>query len=282
MENLANNIQNNALAALTQMAPRNVSSAIKGASASTGVDFAYLLQQAKAESSFDADAQAKTSSARGLYQFIESTWMGMIEKYGDKHGLNTDGKTRGEILALRDDPRAASLMAAEFASENERFLKTHVKDTEIGSTELYFAHFLGAGQAASFLNAKAENGMQKAAYLFPKAANANKNVFYDQASGRAKSLNEVYAFFERKFEIEGEINAAQPRPEKSYETPVRIAQNSIFNARHTPEPRVDTSNLYHDLFASSLDTLLLAQMMDLPVSSKNNGFNLFSARGFLK
>ena len=128
MANLTNTIQNNALDALSRMAPRAVSGAIKQACSETGVDFAYLMQQAKAESSFNPTAKAKTSSASGLFQFIESTWMNMVEKYGPKHGLDTNGKTRGEILALRNDPRAASLMAAEFASENEKFLKTHTKN----------------------------------------------------------------------------------------------------------------------------------------------------------
>lgn len=289
MENLTNTLQNNALAALSRTAPRAVSGAIKNASASTGVDFAYLLQQAKAESSFNPTAKAKTSSASGLFQFIESTWMGMVEKYGDKHGLNTDGKTRGEILDLRNDPRAASLMAAEFAGENERFLKTHVKDADIGATELYFAHFLGAGQAAAFLNAKAENGMQKAAYLFPKAAKANQNVFYERGTGRAKSLDEVYAFFDKKFELEGSIpsepNARNSVVAKNSYSPTRIDQNSIFNARHNTKQRVTTSSLYQDLFASSLNNLLLAQMMETPLASSGRSskeFNLFSTRSLFK
>ncbi len=174
--------------------------AIEQASSKTGVNFAYLVQQASAESSFDPAAKAKTSSASGLYQFIERTWLSMVDKYGAKHGIETDGKTRGELLDMRNDPRAASLMAAELASDNEKFLKSHT-NIEIGSTELYFAHFMGAGGAASFLNARNENPLQQAALLFPKAAKANKNVFYDQSTGRAKTLDEVYAFFDKKFDV---------------------------------------------------------------------------------
>ncbi len=279
MASLTNTIQNNALAALSQMAPGRVNNAIQQASAKTGVDFAYLLQQAKAESSFNPEAKAKTSSASGLYQFIESTWMGMIDKHGDKHGINTDGKTRGEILNLRNDPRAASLMAAEFASDNEQFLSAHVNsDVEIGSTELYFAHFLGAGQASAFLNAKADDGMQKAAYLFPKAAKANQNVFYNSSTGEAKSLNEVYAFFDKKFSLEGDLPAspAPPAETKSPTKPTpRIASNNIFNGNRP-------ASLYQDLFTNALDVMFLTQMMDLPISSKNGEFNLFSSHSILK
>jgi hypothetical protein len=210
MNNIAQSIANNALASLSSRAPSDVLHAIKGASAKTGVNFAYMVQQAAAESNFDADAKAKTSRATGLYQFIESTWTGMIDKYGDKHGIDTEGKSRAEILELRNDPVIASNMAAEFASENERFLDAHWAkgEKEIGSTELYFAHFMGAGGASSFLKSRDENPLQEAALLFPKAAAANRNVFYDRDTGRAKTLEEVYGFFDKKFSIEDEAEGS--------------------------------------------------------------------------
>ena len=101
MDGLTKTIQNNILAAFGAKAPDNVLKAIHKASAKTGVNFAYMVQQAAVESSFDPKAKAKTSSASGLYQFISSTWMGMIDKYGDKHGIDTDGMSKKEILALR-------------------------------------------------------------------------------------------------------------------------------------------------------------------------------------
>ncbi len=201
MDHATKTIQNNALASLTASAPGGVVGAIRKASAKTGVDFAYLMQQACAESSFDAKAKAKSSSACGLFQFIDSTWMSMVEKYGARHGIDTAGLSKSQILAMRNDPEKASAMAAEFARENENTLKRRWGG-DIGSTELYFAHFLGAGQASAFLKARDESPSQAAALLFPKAAQANRNVFYDTKTGRAKSLDEVYAFFDRKFRIE--------------------------------------------------------------------------------
>lgn len=207
-----NTFINNALAHLTKNAAPKVVSAIRDASTRTGVDFSYLMEQAAAESSFNADAKATTSSARGLYQFIESTWMRMVKNYGAKHGLEkfaaqiddhgkvSDEAVKKQILDLRFDPQAASNMAAEFAAENKDFLQKHLgKDFEIGATDLYLAHFLGASGATGFLQAMATNPLQTAAHVMPKAAKANHNVFFDKDTGEARSLAGVYEFFEKKF-----------------------------------------------------------------------------------
>ncbi len=172
--------------------------AISKASKSSGVDFSYLLNQAATESNFDPDAKAKTSSATGLYQFIDSTWLSMIKRYGDVYGIETQGKSMKEILNMRNDPETSSFMAAAFASENEKFLNNNWGG-KVGATELYFAHFMGASGAASFLKARDENPIQNAADLFPRAARANRNVFYNPNTGKSRTLEEVYSFFDKKF-----------------------------------------------------------------------------------
>lgn len=172
--------------------------AISQASKNSGVDFSYLLNQAAAESNFDRDAKAKTSSATGLYQFIDSTWLNMVDRYGNAYGIKTQGKSKEEILDMRNNPETSSFMAAAFASENEKFLNNNWGG-KVGATELYFAHFMGASGAASFLKAHDENPMQNAADLFPRAARANRNVFYEPQTGKARSLEEVHAFFDKKF-----------------------------------------------------------------------------------
>lgn len=190
-------LENNALAALTARAPSHVLGAIKTASAKTGVDFAYLMEKASAESSFNPTVKAKTSSATGLFQFIDSTWMGMVNKHGAKYGIDTD-QDKQSLLNLRKDPALSSFMAAEFAKDN----KTHLEKTvggDIGNTELYFAHFMGAGGASAFLNQLKQNPNATGADIFPKAANANRNVFYNSATGAPRSLQEIYNFFDKKF-----------------------------------------------------------------------------------
>jgi hypothetical protein len=303
MAHNANTIQNNTLASLVAQAPTGVVSAIKKAAANTGVNFAYLVQQAQAESSFKPNIKAKSSSASGLYQFIESTWLNMVKKHGDKYGMgeladkiSDSGKVanrsvRKEILALRNDPEKASAMAAEFAKENEETLKDNWGG-DVGSTELYFAHFLGAGQASAFLKERDENPMQKAAYLFPAAAKANRNVFYDTRTGRAKSMDEVYAFFDKKFDIKDMKDTGIPGYElpDATEAPTQIASSVFFGGVNTaPQYASNERPAYGSAYNSSshmsynslaaqqlasnpVDIMLLSQL-DNPLAEKSEDKN---------
>lgn len=188
-----------------------VQSAIAAASTKTGIDFSYLLGQAKLESGLQANAKAATSSASGLYQFIERSWLSVVKQHGAEHGLgwaanaitSTNGRlsvsdpaTRQAILALRNDPNAASLMAAEHAADNKVALENTLGRTATG-TDLYMAHFLGLGGAKKFLGALQSSPGQSAAALFPAAANANRGVFY-ASNGQPRSLSDVYSRFAAK------------------------------------------------------------------------------------
>jgi hypothetical protein len=283
MNTLTKTIQNNTLAALAAKAPAGVANAIKQASARTGVNFAYLVQQAKVESSFDPAAKAKTSSATGLYQFIESTWLSMMDKFGAKHGLNVEGKSRAEILAMRKDANTASLMAAEFASENEKYLKSHWGG-DIGSTELYLAHFMGAGQAAGFLRARDENPLQPAAVLFPQAAKANRNVFYDQKTGQARSLEDVYGFFDRKFQIEDKtpVVAQNESARPAANTGGSLYKGSVYLAATTGRRNFHNPLPVYQLTTTPVEVMLMAQLeppsgfRGFEERDRNDTFSLFS------
>ena len=233
MSNNLETIQISGLSKNMVHVPKNVINAINDASKSTGVDFSYLVNQAKAESSFNPNARAKTSSATGLYQFIDSTWLDMINKYADQYGIETKGKSRSEILNMRKDPKKASFMAAAFASENEKYLNTHWGG-DVGATELYLAHFLGAGGATAFLKARDENPIQYAADLNPRAAMANRNVFYDRQTEKARTLEQVYQFFDQKFDntvnIETNDIASTPLPPATPQQKI-VRKNSLFPAR---------------------------------------------------
>lgn len=191
----------------------SVQSAIAFASTRTGVDFDYLLGQAQVESGLNARAAAPTSSARGLYQFIEQSWLAVVKKHGSEHGMGwasdaigrgangrwtVDPAMRGQVLGLRNDPTAASLMAAEHASDNKSALEASLGRTATG-TDLYMAHFLGLGGARSFLGAMQANPERAGAALFPAAARANRNVFY-AADGSQRSLGEIYNRFAAKLD----------------------------------------------------------------------------------
>ncbi len=194
--------------------PKAVLGAIKNASAKTGVDFSYLMAQASAESSFNPKARAKTSSATGLFQFLDQTWLQMVKKYGAEHGMGdyaekisltksgravvADAATRQEILNLRKDPEKASLMAAEMAAENGSRLEARL-GRKVDAADLYMAHFLGAGGAMQFLKTLDHAPQKKADALLPEAAKANSAVFYDRAGGKARSVSDVYALLAGKF-----------------------------------------------------------------------------------
>ncbi len=191
-----------------------VHQAIYNASSSTGVDFAYLFNQAKVESGFDPNARAPTSSATGLYQFIEQSWLGVVAEHGSAHGLDwassaitrgSDGRyrvaepaMRAAILDLRRDPQASAAMAAEFAADNRDHLERRLGHA-VESVDLYLAHFLGAGGATKFLRNRDLNPDASAAALFPAAARSNRGVFY-KPDGSARSLTEVRGRFAAKFE----------------------------------------------------------------------------------
>src|SRR5215471_11311382 len=103
-------------------APPSVDNAIRGAATSTGASFEYLLATAQAESGLNPQATSPTSSARGLYQFVDQTWLAMMKragaalgygKYADAIVQNASGHfdvsdpaMRRDIMALRFDPAA--------------------------------------------------------------------------------------------------------------------------------------------------------------------------------
>ena len=195
------------------VAPKNVINAVAKASKKTGVDFAFLMEKASAESSFDAKARSKSSSATGLFQFIEDTWLSMVKRHGPKFGLGEyaekidikngrccvdDAKAKNDILKLRNDPEISALMAGAYTAENKRYLESHTK-CDVGPTEMYLAHFMGAGGATKFLNCRDYGGEAIAAQLFPRQARANKNVFFDSETLKPRTLDEIHAFFDKKF-----------------------------------------------------------------------------------
>lgn len=178
----------------------------------TGVDFQYLVAQAQLESGMQPDAKAQTSSATGLYQFIDQTWLGLVKEKGDQYGLGwaqsaisrngngqltvADKAQKSSILALRNNPEISANLAGEFARDNGQYLqqKTGHKPE---SVDLYLAHFLGPAGAAKFLNGMDSNPAAPAASAFPKASRANHNVFFN-ANGHARSFEAIRGRFEHK------------------------------------------------------------------------------------
>jgi hypothetical protein len=190
-----------------------VAGAIKQAASSTGVSFEYLLTTAKMESDFNPTAGASTSSARGLYQFIEQTWLGTVKEAGGQlgYGQYADGvsKTasgdyvvrdagmRRSIMKLRDDPVASSAMAAILTQSNS-FQLTGKIGRRPTDAELYMAHFLGTGGAAKLISQAENNPQASAVRMFPNAAAANRPIFYDR-TGKGRSVAEVYSVLSTRY-----------------------------------------------------------------------------------
>lgn len=185
----------------------------------------YYLAKAAQESAFVRDARAGTSSAKGIFQFIDSTWKTELGKFAKKR-LN-------EGREIMDDNNAFGQQAVDAANRNgsqssmiRDFVDTYSKgnlryhrvlQTELahqyseanipaikrilgkdpGNAGRYATHFLGPTGAKNFYTALKAAPNAKASTVNPSAARANKSIYYDR-SGRAKTVQEVQNFFERK------------------------------------------------------------------------------------
>src|SRR5436190_3939180 len=182
-----------------------VEAAIQRASQATGVDFSFLMKTAGRESGMNPMAKAGTSSAAGLFQFVEQTWLSTLKHHGAKHGyaryaeliekgsdgrFRVEGEARRAVMDLRLDPHAASLMAGELTSDSAAYLKGRT-GREPTAGELYAAHFLGPQGSARLIEAAQRQPGAPAAQLFPDAAHANKAIFFTE--GRPATVREVYA-----------------------------------------------------------------------------------------
>jgi Transglycosylase SLT domain len=177
---------------IASVAQDGVRAAIQRGAAATGVDFSLLVETARRESALNPNARAGTSSATGLFQFIDSTWLDMVRRHGDAHGLGAeadalrqgaDPAMRREILALRSDPELSARMAGELARENALTLQARLGRPP-SAGELYAAHVMGSGGAARLIEAAAQ-GAPSAAAIFPREAAANRGLFYAQGAPRS-------------------------------------------------------------------------------------------------
>jgi hypothetical protein len=183
-----------------------VEGAIQRAAAQTGVDFAFLLHTAQRESGLNPKAHASTSSAAGLFQFLDQTWLSTLKRFGARHGLGAyaaqveqgaDGKfrvrnpaMRKQVLDLRLDPQTAALMAGELTQDHAAYLQGRTGRAPTAG-ELYAAHVLGPAGSAHLTETVAARPGASAAQLFPEAAAANAGLFY--RNGRPVTVAQLSA-----------------------------------------------------------------------------------------
>jgi hypothetical protein len=192
-----------------------VAGAIRDAAQSTGANFEYLLTTAQIESNLNPAAQATTSSAKGLYQFIEQTWLATLKQAGPALGLTNysativqgadgrytvpDADARAAVMRLRSDPSASAMVAGAFTRSNEARLAGALGRAP-SQGELYIAHFLGPDGAVQLIGSATSQPQANAAAMFPAAAAANRSIFYDSA-GQPRSAAAVYARLTGRYEV---------------------------------------------------------------------------------
>jgi hypothetical protein len=184
-----------------------VHQAIRRAAETTGAGFDYLLRTASRESALDPAAKARTSSATGLFQFVEQTWLAMVKEEGPRLGMvnaaaaidrGPGGDYRAKspalkeaILKLREHPETAAALAAAFTERNRAALSNSL-GRQPNDGELYAAHVFGQRGASLMLQTAATRPDTAAAKVLPEAAAANRSIFYDSV-GRPRSVAGVLA-----------------------------------------------------------------------------------------
>ena len=202
----------------------DVMAALHAASHKTGLDFDYLFNTAMRESSLNTQAKSKSSSASGLFQFIDQTWLGLVKQYGGRYGLGSyanaiqqtsDGHyvvasndTKAAILALRQDPEMSAVMAGESAKQTKQTLECALGRT-VCAGELYAAHFLGTSGARHLIQLSETNPNMRADVAFPQVSKGNKAMFFN-ANGTAKTVGELYASVVNRPPLQMPAPAANP------------------------------------------------------------------------
>ncbi len=192
-----------------------VTGAIKRAAQSTGVNFGYLLATAKVESNLDPNLTMQSSSATGLFQIIDQTWLGAMKTAGRAFGFGRyadaitqtksgryvveDPVLRDEMMKLRKDPATNAVMGGVITQQNAAIVARRIgrKPTE---GELYVAHFFGPYAASKVIEVAASAPNTDAAAMFPEAARANRAIFYDRA-GNARTVAGVRDELVRRYQV---------------------------------------------------------------------------------
>ena len=235
-----------------------IQNALVSAGDKSGVDFSYLLDTAVRESSLNPSARAKTSTAVGLFQFLEGTWLEVMKEQGpslgyeryarqiskDESGYHiADKGARQFILGLRNDPEISSDLAAAFTRQNGEYLSEKF-GRHPSPGELYIAHFLGARGAEKLFDLGLRAPDEIAAKHFVRQAEANPAIFYD--GQRALSIKEVY----QKLVAKHQGNAVAPAPVAS---PQFTAQQSVPLPEAPSAPfAVPNVQSFHDLYRAQL------------------------------
>ena len=228
----------------------------------TGVDANLLKTFAAIESSFNPNAGAGTSTAKGLFQFINSTWATMLDRYGKKYGLSPSTNVY--------DPRANALMGAEFLKENQKGLKSINRGNS--PVELYLAHFLGLGGARRLFSAP--EGDPANLHVDEKSIRANYDVFYK--NGKIRTVRDIIAWaanlVKTKLKKAG-INTGTTEPIGKTDTTPKVDTTSTLPEVKVPE-NTQPDNVTTNVVPEVPKTNYTPTEVTTPVSTDNiSGIN---------
>ena len=261
-----------------------VTGAIRQASRMTGTNFQYLVATAQVESRFNPAAAASTSSARGLFQFIEQTWLTTLKEqgptlgYGDianaierapsGHYVVADRSLNDRILNLRGDATANAVMAGAYTKANASKLAGRLGRSPTEG-ELYIAHFLGPNGASRLISLAEAKPGTRAAEAFPGPARANPSIFYDRG-GRARSVADVYRVLVNRYDMARgpqtpeapqvaaiarapAVTTATAKPPAFSPDAAELAETYAAAARPSAPPSeiADAAPVFHGLFRTS-------------------------------
>lgn len=190
------------------------------ASQETGTSFELLVIKAMLESDLGKHTIAANSSARGVFQYIDATWLALIKHHGEEIGykpyadaLEINQITRKyevhgasplsltNILDLRDNPRIAALIKAYQILDEEQTLQSFKNGQDVHITDHYIVHMMGLSLARIFYKLQQSESAIIPANLtnqmFEKAIASNKYFFYGD-DGNGLNATQIYSKFEER------------------------------------------------------------------------------------
>ena len=264
-----------------------VTGAIRHASRLTGTNFQYLVATAQVESKFNPAAAAATSSARGLFQFIEQTWLATIKEQGPALGyaqvadsierapsgqyVVTDPRLSDRIMKMRNDPTVNAVMAGAYTRANAGKLAGRLGRNPTEG-ELYVAHFLGSNGASRLISlAEVEAAAHAPTRRFRPRRAPIPSIFYDRgtsAQRRARSIarwpiatrlarNELAAPPATQIAAVQQPQAATPTPtapRPAFAPDTAVLTDAYAAAARMSEPSrqiADAAPVFHGLFRTS-------------------------------
>lgn len=180
------------------------------------------------ESGGNPNAQNPNSSAGGLGQFIDSTWLAMLKQ--ERPDL-AEGRSPQELLALKSDPALSRQMTEAYANQNGSILSKAGFDANPGNT--YLAHFAGPQGAVKVLSADPTAPVES--ILGSQAVAANSFL-------RGMTAGDLQAWASKKMGGAPQ-QPTQASPAAPQAAPLNIAPQAapIFSAPPEPAPQQQAS-----------------------------------------